>query len=240
MRDTCRHINYPLGWRQIPCAMCSPTHRVCLTMNAIVEGGHAMSNEKNVTSFHVAIRQLSATATSLKIKVGSVREMDPRGEKKRPKGAREPWRQRRVDHTPLRLTPSRREEGYLWRCLSRAHFSPSRSIFSIVLCPPMRVLETSLSLPSFSPLLCTFASFSVSFLPLLLPSPSFVSSFSILRRICPACFSVTLRHPPRRVVWLSSSLFSFSLLSSACLPSSSRTGRSCRARGWLASSWPTG
>lgn len=32
----------------------------------------------------------------------------------------------------------------------------------------MRVLETSLSLPSFSPLLCTFASFSVSFLPLLL------------------------------------------------------------------------
>lgn len=39
----------------------------------------------------------------------------------------------------------------------------------------------------------------------------------------------------------SSSRFSFSpLLSSACLPSSGRTGRSCRARGRLASSWPTG
>lgn len=76
----------------------------------------------------------------------------------------------------MRLTSSRREGDISDIASPCAHFSPSCSIFSIVLCPPMRVLETSLSLPSFSPLFYTFVSFSVSRLALLLhPFHSFVS-----------------------------------------------------------------
>lgn len=185
---------------------------------------------------------LSATATSLKIKVDSVREIrDPLGEKRS-------WREtlkrlRRVDHTLLCLASSRREGVSLTSSLTRTFLSVLFYIFYRSLSSHTRSRDFPLAFLILSSLL--YFRF---FLCLSFCSPfaslsffRFVSSFSILRHICrAACFSVTLKHPPHRIVWPSSSLFSFSLLSSACLPSSSRTGRSCRARGWLASSWPTG
>lgn len=73
---------------------------------------------------------------------------------------------------------------------------------------------------------------SLSFFRVLLLRPSSHLSSRVLLRCSPSapCF-----------VAPSSSRLGFSpLLSSACLPSSGRTGRSSRARGRLASSWPTG
>lgn len=165
------------------------------------------------------------------------RNRRPTGRKKKPKGARRPRRLAAAerDHAPLRLMSSRREEGLYTSDASRTSLPPSCSIFSTVLCLTIRVFETSLSLPSFSPLFCTLALFSVSLFAL--PRIPFILSLRalFLRPSSHLSSRVPLRCSPApsapRWAASSSSLFGFSLLSSACLPSSGRTDRSCRARG---------
>lgn len=138
-------------------------------------------------------------------------------------------------HTPFfRLRSSRQRELRL-SDVPRASLSlfprASYSIFSIVLRLPklfFHFLRSSVRLS----------------LSLIYVSFSHFSSFSVLHRICrPVYLSVPLGHPLRRVVYLlpSPSLPDFSLfLSSACLPSTGRTDRSCSLAAELASSWPTG
>lgn len=216
-----------------------------LAMRAIVEGGRAMSNEKGATwYFHIAVRQLSATATSLKIKVGSVREIgDPRGEERSRGEHGNPEDRGCGGWTTLRFVLRRLDER------ERLVTSPfARTFLSVLFYIFYRSLSSHARSPDFpltflalsSLLYCRF------FLCLSFCSLSLFTSFSF------SSLRILFLHPSSHLsrsspllsapcwVTLSFSLFSFSLLSSACLPSSSRTGRSCRARGWLASSWPTG
>lgn len=164
-------------------------------MNAIVEGGHVMSNEKDATwSFHFAVRQLSATATSLKLRW--VREIDP----KETERSTETLKTETAAGGPhsVGLTSSRREGG-ISDVASRAHISLHPILYFL----PFSVLPCAFSrLPSRFPrslLSPALSSLSQSALWLTLSFSRFASSFFILRRICPARFSVALRHPPRCV-----------------------------------------
>jgi len=149
-----------------------------------------------------------------------------------------------VVHAPFfRLRSSRQRELRISDVVPRTSLSPCLSVpLYIFYRSPSPVLVPELFSHFLrSSLFRTFASLSL-FLPCVLFSP--FSSLSVLRRICrPVYLSVSLWHPPRRVVYLppSPSLSDLSLLlSSACLPSSGRTDRSCLLAAELASSWPTG
>lgn len=138
-----------------------------------------------------------------------------------------------MDHTPLRLTSSRREGVSLTSPFARTFLSVLFYIFYRSLSCHVRSPDFLLASLVFFSLPCfrfflrlsfCFPSSSLSFFGRLASSFSVsVSLSSHLSSRVPLCRSLA---PLRRVESLSSSLFSISLLSSACLPFSSQTGRS--------------
>lgn len=145
-------------------------------------------------------------------------------------------RLQRVDHAPLRLTlrlDEREREVYISDIASRTSLSILFYIFYRSLSCHTRSRDFHLASLVLSSLL-----YSLFFLFLFaLPRIPFILSLRVLflRPSSHLSSRVPLRCSPAPSTPLcvisSSSLFSFSLLSSACLPSSGRTDRSCRAHG---------
>lgn len=146
---------------------------------------------------------------------------------------------RRVDHTLLRFTSSRRERGVYTRISLTSPFA--RTFLSVLFYIFYRSLSFHARSRDFPLASLVLSSLPYPRLFLRLSSRSPFASLSffrprvlLLRPSSHLSSRVLLRCSPSAPCFVapSSSRFSLSpLLSSACLPSSGRTGRSCRARG---------